>query len=166
MIQNARKTPGPYFEVRRSPIQGRGGFATRTIRKGTRIVEYVGERISTRIANMRYVDDEMKRHHTFLFTIDSKTCIDAAVNGNDARFINHSCKPNCEAILEDERIFIYATKTIREGAELSYDYQYVVEGPIDDATLRMYVCRCGAAKCRGSILKPRRKKRVKAGIAA
>ncbi len=156
-----RKSDSPYFEVRKSSIQGRGAFATRQIRKGTRVIEYVGERISQRVANTRYVDDDMKRHHTFLFSVTPKTCIDAAVDGNDARYINHSCDPNCEALLEDGRIFIYATRAIAEGAELSYDYQYIVEGPIDAATLRMYVCKCGAPNCRGSILKPKAAKKAK-----
>lgn len=156
-----RKPDSRYFEVRKSKIQGRGAFATRAIRKGTRLIEYVGERISQRVANTRYVDDDMKRHHTFLFSVDAKTCIDAAVDGNDARFINHSCDPNCEALLEDGRIFIYAIRTIPDGAELSYDYQYIVQGPIDAATLRMYVCRCGAPSCRGSILKPKRRAAAK-----
>src|SRR5690242_18595937 len=108
----ARKRRAPqskankYFELRRSSIQGRGAFATRAIRKGTRIIEYTGERISPQEADRRYDDGGMGRHHTFLFSIDSKTCIDAAVDGNDARFINHSCAPNCEAIDEKKRIFI------------------------------------------------------------
>jgi len=93
-----KEEPNPYFELRTSPIQGTGAFATRTIRKGTRIIEYLGQRISWRTADKRYDDEKMNRHHTFLFTVDDRTCIDAAVNGNEARFINHSCDPNCEAI--------------------------------------------------------------------
>src|SRR5262245_17035418 len=87
-----------YFELRQSAIQGRGAFATRPIKRGTRIIEYTGERISHDVADQRYDDGAMGRHHTFLFTIDKSIVIDAAVNGNDARFINHSCAPNCEAI--------------------------------------------------------------------
>src|SRR5687768_10679939 len=86
-----------YFVLRRSAIQGRGAFAIRPVRKGTRIIEYTGERISHDEADRRYDDAGMGRHHTFLFSVDRKTVIDAAVGGNDARFINHSCAPNCEA---------------------------------------------------------------------
>ena len=107
----ARKAPttkqaNKYFVLRRSPIQGRGAFATRPIKRGTRIIEYTGERISPEEADRRYDDGGMGRHHTFLFSVDSKVCIDAAVNGNDARFINHSCAPNCEAVDERKRIYI------------------------------------------------------------
>src|SRR6478752_10133747 len=119
-----KEEPNPYFELRTSEIQGTGAFAIRTIRKGTRITEYLGQRVSWRTADKRYDDENMSRHHTFLFTVDDKTVIDAAVNGNDARFINHSCDPNCEAINDRKRIFIEAIKTIPAGTELVYDYQY------------------------------------------
>ena len=149
-----KEEPNPYFELRTSEIQGTGAFAIRTIRKGTRIIEYLGQRISWRTADKRYDDENMSRHHTFLFTVDDKTVIDAAVNGNDARFINHSCDPNCEAINDRKRIFIEAIKTIPAGTELVYDYQYE---RTDDHTAedeKFYRCRCGSPKCRGTILAP------------
>jgi SET domain-containing protein len=142
------------FELRQSPIQGRGAFATRRIRKGTRIIEYAGERITQDQADERYDDEAMERHHTFLFTLDEKTVIDAAVDGNEARFINHSCDPNCQALIEDDKIFIYALKDISPGEELCYDYAYErVEG-MDEESEQLYVCRCGAKNCRGTILAP------------
>jgi SET domain-containing protein len=147
------------FEVRRSPIQGRGGFATRLIRAGARVAEYVGERISNEEGDRRYDDDNMKRHHTFLFVVNSKVLVDAAVGGNDSRFINHSCEPNCEVVIEDARIFIDATETIRPGDELFYDYSYDREDAEGDES--RYPCECGAAKCRGTILAPPPKKRKK-----
>ena len=150
-----KEEPNPYFELRTSPIQGTGAFATRTIRKGTRIIEYLGQRISWRTADKRYDDEKMNRHHTFLFTIDDKTCIDAGVNGNDARFINHSCDPNCEAINDRKRIFIEATKTIPAGTELVYDYQYERSDDHSDEDEKFYKCRCGSPKCRGTILAPK-----------
>lgn len=142
------------FELRPSSIQGRGAFATRAIRKGARIIEYIGERISQAVADERYDDTAMSRHHTFLFNVDEDTVIDAAHEGNDARFINHSCDPNCQAFMEGDRIYIYALRDIREGEELSYDYAYDRTedmGPEEEA---LYVCRCGAATCRGTILAP------------
>src|SRR5690349_13025091 len=84
---STRKPSDPPFELRKSSIQGLGAFATRRIRKGTRIIEYTGERIPQKEADARYDDESMKRHHTFLFSLDDDTCVDAAVGGNDARFI-------------------------------------------------------------------------------
>jgi hypothetical protein len=142
------------FELRESPIQGRGAFATRRIRKGTRIIEYTGERITQDEADERYDDEAMGRHHTFLFTLDEKTVIDAAVGGNEARFINHSCDPNCQALIEGDKIFIYALKDISPGEELAYDYAYERAEGMDEESEQLYVCRCGAKNCRGTILAP------------
>jgi SET domain-containing protein len=149
-----KEEPNPYFELRTSKIQGTGAFATRAIKKGTRIIEYVGQRISWRTADKRYDDEKMGRHHTFLFTIDEKTVIDAAVDGNEARFINHSCDPNCEAITDRKRIFIDAKKSIPAGTELLYDYQYERSDDHTPEDEKFYKCRCGSPKCRGTILAP------------
>jgi len=143
-----------YFELRRSKIQGQGAFATRPIKRGTRIIEYTGERISHDEADKRYDDTGMSRHHTFLFSIDKSKVIDAAVGGNDARFINHSCAPNCEAVDEKKRIYIEAIRDIAEGEELSYDYAYERDGTEDEEWERLYMCKCGAPTCRGTILAP------------
>ena len=156
------------FELRKSDIQGRGVFATRLIRRGQRIIEYTGERIGDDEADRRYDDEKMSRHHTFLFIVDDKVIVDAAVGGNDARFINHSCDPNCEAVIERKRIFIYALRTIRPGEELAYDYQYERTRDHTDEDEAFYKCKCGAPNCRGTILapeKPRRKRRSKKSAA-
>jgi SET domain-containing protein len=153
----ARSLP---FELRRSRIQGTGAFATRLIRKGQRVIEYAGERISDEEADRRYDESRMRRHHTFLFTVDRKTVVDGASEGNEARYINHSCAPNCEAVIEDGRIWIYAVRTIRPGEELGYDYRYQRSGDEDRALEEFYRCRCGAPTCRGSILLPKRKRRA------
>ena len=147
-----KEEPNPYLELRTSGIQGTGAFASRSIRKGTRIIEYVGQRISWRTADKRYNDEKMGRHHTFLFTVDEKVVIDGAVNGNAARFVNHSCDGNCEAIDDRKRIFIEARRNIKAGEELLYDYQYerTDEHTAEDEVF--YACRCTSAKCRGSIL--------------
>src|SRR3954462_5555941 len=123
----------PLYVVRNSPIHGRGVFANRYIRKGTRILEYQGERISNREADKRYDDTKMKRHHTFLFTLDKKTVIDGApkAGGGDPSFINHSCEPNCEAVITGKKIFIHALRGIEAGTELAYDYQYERTGKND-----------------------------------
>ncbi|HET7623380.1 MAG TPA: SET domain-containing protein-lysine N-methyltransferase [Gemmatimonadaceae bacterium] len=156
------KASQSYFEIRSSPIQGRGAFATRRIRKGTRLIEYVGERISHAEADRRYDDDTMRRHHTFLFTLNNRTVIDAAVDGNEARFINHSCSPNCEAVIDSGHIYIESTKTIQPGAELVYDYQYERAPDADESDEARYPCRCGSPNCRGTILAPPKRKRAAA----
>jgi SET domain-containing protein len=149
----------PPFEIRRSRIQGRGAFATRRIRKGERVIEYTGERISNAEADRRYDDERMRRHHTYLFTLTQRTVVDGGAGGNASRFINHACEPNCEAVIEDGHIWIRALRTIAKGRELTYDYQYERMGDDDDADDRKYPCRCGARRCRGTILLPKRRKR-------
>jgi SET domain-containing protein len=161
MSKNGRE---PLYVVRNSRIHGRGVFAARYIRKGTRIVEYTGERISNKEADRRYDDTKMKRHHTFLFTLDRKTVIDGAIEtgGGDASYINHSCEPNCEAVITDKRIFIHALHGIEPGTELAYDYKYERTGKNDAALEKFYFCKCGAPYCRGSIMQPAKKKRSRA----
>jgi SET domain-containing protein len=96
----------PFFEIRPSLIQGHGAFAIRRIHKGTRIIEYTGERLSPLQADTRYDDDRSERPRVLLFTVDRRTVIDAGVGGNEARyFFNHSCEPNCEAVSEKRRVF-------------------------------------------------------------
>lgn len=150
------RRPSRYFEVRRSPIHGRGGFATRSIARGTRIVEYTGERITHAEADARYDDARSPQHHTFLFTVDRETVIDAAVGGNAARFINHACEPNCRPVIEGGRVSIVAARDIEPGVELAYDYAYSRDGGPDEQKEERYACRCGARRCRGTMLSPRR----------
>lgn len=150
------RTPGRdgrRFELRTSAIHGRGVFARRSIPKGTRILEYVGERISTEEADERYDDDAMERAHTFLFTVDERTVIDAARDGNEARFINHSCEPNCETVNEDGRIFIEALRAIAPGEELTYDYN-LERGELTPGWRERYACSCGTPSCRGTLIAP------------
>jgi SET domain-containing protein len=136
-------------------MQGVGAFATRPIPAGTRLIEYAGERLTSDQADRRYPEDG-ERHHTFLFAIDDGIVIDAAVDGNDARFINHSCDPNCDAVVEDDRIWIETIRDVRMGEELAYDYAYELEERHSPAAKRRYPCSCGAATCRGTILTRKR----------
>ncbi|HXT16116.1 MAG TPA: SET domain-containing protein-lysine N-methyltransferase [Gemmatimonadaceae bacterium] len=143
------------FEIRPSPIQGLGAFATRHIPAGTRLIEYAGQRLTPAEADARYPDDDA-RHHTFLFAIDDDVVIDAAVDGNDARFINHSCDPNCDAVVDDGRIWIETIRDVEPGAELAYDYAYILEERHSPAAKRKYPCHCGAGTCRKTILAKKR----------
>ena len=144
------------FDIRVSLMQGVGAFATRPIAAGTRLVEYAGERLTPAASEARYPDVPGERHHTFLFAIDDDVVIDAAVDGNEARFINHSCDPNCDAVIEDGRIWIDTIRDVADGEELSYDYAYVLEERHSPAAKRRYPCHCGAAACRGTILARKR----------
>jgi hypothetical protein len=127
----------PLFEIRKSPIQGRGAFAKRRIRAGQKIVEYTGEKISNDEADKRYDEEKMPRHHTFLFTLDDDYCIDGNVRSNIARLINHSCDPNCEALIEDDRIWIYALKNIQPGVELAHRRRHKKAGEVLRLPLRV-----------------------------
>jgi SET domain-containing protein len=142
------------IKVRRSTVHGQGVFALQRIRKGTRIIEYVGDRISHARANRRYDDHDANDNHTFLFAVDRNVVIDATVDGNDSRFINHGCDPNCESNIENRRVFIDAIKTIEVGAELNYDYQIGRERDDAPNVDVIYACRCGAKDCRGTMLWP------------
>jgi len=148
---DAGEVEGPLIKVGPSRIQGLGVFARQPIGQGARIVEYVGEIISEEEGHRRYEDKAMERHHTFLFGLSDGRCIDGAAEHNLARFINHSCEPNCEAVEEEAHIWIEALRPIAVGEELTYDYSYEwVDG--DDAAASFYYCRCGAPSCRQTIL--------------
>jgi hypothetical protein len=142
----------PLFEVRHSRIHGYGVFAARRIRKGTTVIEYLGDRVSHDEADARYEDKDPNDNHTFLFTVDSKTVIDGGVGGNDARYINHGCDPNCESTTQNKRIYVEAIRTIQPGEELAYDYQIERDAEDPPNVDEIFACRCGAARCRGSML--------------
>lgn len=154
-----RNPRNPWLVLRRSKIQGQGVFARKDIPRGTRLIEYVGERINNAEADRRYEDELMGRHHTFLFILNSRTVIDAAVGGNISRYINHSCAPNCVAWIEGQHIWIDALRDIREEEELAYDYEYdfLPEYTVED--LETYACHCGSRKCRYTIVDVPRDKR-------
>jgi SET domain-containing protein len=156
-----------YFAIRRSGVHGKGAFALKDIRKGTRLVEYVGENITPAESDRRYDDTKVKDHHTFLFSVDSRKVIDATYGGNESRFINHSCDPNCDAVIENRRVYIEANRTIRKGEELAYDYNYERTPRTTKADEKLYKCLCGSPSCRGTIVSakvtlPRKKSKAKA----
>ena len=153
MPHTARDLP---FEIRHSPIQGLGGYATRAIAAGVRLIEYAGERLTPSDAEARYPDTDGERHHTYLFAIDDAVVVDASVNGNDARFLNHSCAPNCDAVIDDGRIWIETLHDIEAGEELVYDYAYTLAERHTLVAKRRYPCFCGAITCRGTILAKKR----------
>jgi uncharacterized protein len=150
------------IEVRESPLHGLGVFATARIARGGRIIEYRGERVSHAEADRRYDHKHPGDNHTFLFTVDAHTVIDAGVDGNEARFVNHSCEPNCESVIEGGRVFIDAIRDIEPGEELTYDYQIQREADDPPDIDQVFACRCGRERCRGTMLWPPRPPRSRA----
>jgi SET domain-containing protein len=162
-----RNEKNEFYEVRRSSVHGYGGFAKQDLKKGTRVTEYLGERITHAEADRRYEDHDENDNHTFLFIVDKRTVIDAGVGGNNARFINHQCEPNCESVIEKGRVWIETIRNVKAGEELGYDYQIGREKDDPENVDEIYACHCGSPKCRGTMLWPpmrpaprRRKKKV------
>ncbi len=147
---------GPRTEVRDSPVHGKGVFARRAIAAGTRILEYRGERISWKEALRRHPHDPLQPNHTFYFSLDGGGVIDANVGGNSARWINHSCEPNCETREIDGRVYVHALHDLRPGDELFYDYHLSLDERHTPRLKREYACRCGSADCRGTMLARKR----------
>jgi hypothetical protein len=165
-INDSGRPDNKWLIVRNSPVHGYGCFARRDIKKGQRLIEYLGDRISHKDADKRYEDADPNDNHTFLFIADRKTVIDATTGGNESRFINHSCDGNCTSEIEKGRVFIDATKDIRKGEELGYDYQIPRDRNDPPNVDKIYACRCGSPKCRGTMLwpakRPKPRKKVKA----
>ena len=155
----SKSKPAPAYVVRNSSIHGRGVFASRTIRKGAKVIGYRGDRTTWDVAIERPASDPDNPHHTFFFETSEGTVIDANVRGNAARWINHSCDANCESFeYDDGRVFIEARRTIRAGEEITYDYRLSLDGRLSKRTLAAYVCHCGTPACRGSLLVAARKR--------
>lgn len=150
-------------DVRNSDIHGRGVYASKDIEEKTQIIEYLGEYVNKEDSNTRAWDQAAKAEESgeaavYIFTLDKKWDIDGNVAWNDARLINHSCEPNCEAWIEGDEIFIYSIKPIKKGEELSFDYGFDVDCYED------HQCRCGKNSCVGYIVSqeqwPELKKRI------
>ncbi|MCD9030712.1 SET domain-containing protein-lysine N-methyltransferase [Luteimonas sp. Y-2-2-4F] len=151
------------IEARKSPIHGNGVFATRKIRKGERIVRYVGALRTHEDVDEAYGEVE-ENGHTFLFTLNDDYVIDANVRGNIARWINHSCDPNCEAVVEEDdkgrpekdKVFIEALRDIARGEELTYNYGITLDERHTPKLKKLWGCRCGKPDCTGTMLQPKR----------
>jgi uncharacterized protein len=146
LSNNLNRTENPVAETelalfKHSPIHGIGGFATLNIPKGARILEYVGEKIGKQESLRR-----CEANNEFIFALNERQDLDGNVDWNPARFINHSCAPNCDAELEEERIWIVANRDIRAGEELTFNYSFDLED------YRQHPCRCGSSCCVGYIV--------------
>jgi SET domain-containing protein len=147
------------IEFRDSRIHGRGGFARRRIRKGTPLIEYVGEKITKAEAAERIAAD-----NPFIFCLDDEFDVDGDVKWNPARFLNHSCEPNAEVEILGGQIWILALRNIRPGEEITYNYSYDLEG------YEKHPCRCGSARCVGYMVAeeyfPKFRKRIRRRVMA
>ncbi len=146
-----------------SAIHGTGARALVAIRKGEEIIEYKGQLLTTRQASkLEHADADSG--HTFLFTLNEKYVIDANVGGNTARWLNHSCAPNCVAYVHDHasgdlrkaKVIIEALRNIKPGEELTYNYGIVLEERHTPRLKKIWACRCGAKNCTGTMLQPKR----------
>jgi SET domain-containing protein len=155
-MSRSKKNTQRRFVVRKSGIHGRGVFALTDIPKRTRLIEYTGERMSHEEADDRYGDLHDGSSHTMLFAATDDVVIDATQRGSSARWINHSCAPNCEAIEDKGRVFIETRRAIRAGEELAYDYELIVEERHTAKLKREHACYCGARRCRGTMLGKKR----------
>jgi len=159
MASKSPTTSGRRLQTRRSGVHGNGVFALQDIAEGETLIEYKGELITWKEALRRHPHDPSQPNHTFYFHIDDKRVIDGGVKGNAARWINHSCEPNCEADEEAGRIFIRALRNIAAGEELSYDYGLIIDEPMTKELKAEFPCWCGSEHCRGTLLAPKEKKK-------
>ena len=153
-----------FIRVGPSPIEGSGVFAKRMIPRGTRIIEYTGKRrtiesLVTDVANGI-------QPSVYLIHLHHGMVIDGSINGNDARFINHGCDPNCEIYIFGDRLYAYAMRDITGGEELTFDYALHTPPGVaaKKSSAKDHPCRCGSPSCRGTMLKQRRKSPVKSTI--
>ena len=149
-MQNNKKI----WKVKTSKIHGTGVFALQNIEKGRRIIEYIGQKITKREGDKRS-ERRIKKYlnsketgSVYIFELNSKYDIDGSYLYNKARYINHSCDPNCEVDIIDGEIWISSIKNIKKGVELSYDYGY----EFDKDDYKDHICKCGSKNCIGYII--------------
>ena len=152
MRPNGHATTDDAIWVHASGVHGQGVFATRFIDAGERVIEYVGEVISMAEALARHPHDPHNPDHTFYFHREDGRVIDALHGGNASKWINHSCRPNCVPDEVQGRIFIVTRRPVFKGEELTFDYGLFSDEPMSEALKTRYACRCGAKKCRGTML--------------
>ena len=147
--------------ISKSSLHGKGVFARTDIPKDTKIIEYVGERITKKESERRAetqlnsVNGRKSKGQVYIFTINKRYDIDGNIPQNKARRINHSCAPNCVSFIEKGKVWIYSLKKIREGDELTYDYGFSLD------TYEEHPCACGSRKCLGYIVRKEDRPKLK-----
>ncbi len=156
---HTEKAPSRDFvRVGRSRIEGTGVFAKRKIAKGTRIIEYLGERVP--VSSFLVAASDGKAPSIYAFRVNDSFIIDGAIHGNESRFINHACEPNCEAYVFDDKPYIYAMHDITRGEELTFDYRLhsTLRSTISDSERERHRCLCGSENCRGTMIADTKKR--------
>lgn len=157
MTKKSKKT----YVVKKSSIHRRGLFATVDIPRNEKIVQYLGDLVDKEESEKRAFEREKKARKygsglVYIFELNHQYDIDGNVKGNDAKFMNHSCEPNCQAFnVDDQAIWIYSKKNIKKGEELTFDYGYDIENFKD------HVCLCNAPSCLGYIVRKNLKHKLK-----
>ena len=142
------------WKVKKSKVHGTGVFASENIKKNSHIIEYIGEKITKKEGDKRSAEriknflNKKNEGSVYIFELNKKYDIDGSPLYNKARYINHSCSPNCEVDIIDNKIWIISIKKINKGEELNYDYGY----PFDKDDFDDHVCKCGSKKCIGFII--------------
>lgn len=139
---------------KKSSIHGKGIIASKNIKKNTKIIQYIGEKILKSEGDKRsaerirkYINNK-NEGSVYIFELNKKYDIDGSPLYNKARYINHSCNPNCEVEIEKNEIWIKSIRHIKKNEELSYDYGY----PFDEEDYTDHICKCGSKKCIGYII--------------
>ena len=138
---------------KKSGVHGNGLFASQNIKKGLKIIEYIGDKVTKREGDRRadkQLNKAIKNQNNgmvYIFELNKRYDIDGSIKYNHARLINHSCNPNCEVVIDNNEIWILAIKKIKKNAELSYNYGYAYDEYYVD-----HICKCGSSKCVGYIL--------------
>tara|TARA_B110000858_G_scaffold96995_1_gene111630 strand:- start:1015 stop:1488 length:474 start_codon:yes stop_codon:yes gene_type:complete len=155
------------WKIKKSKIHGSGIIATENIPKNTKIIEYVGEKISKKEGDKRSAErikkylNKKNEGSVYIFELNKRYDIDGLFEYNSARYINHSCNPNCEVEIIKNQIWIISIKNIKKNSEFNYDYGY----PFDKDDFKDHVCKCGSNKCIGYIISrddwPKFKKNIK-----
>ena len=153
MATKKRTRGSTRFEVRESPVHGRGLYATVDLAAGETLLDYGGEIVDWDLAQARWEAADGDADHTFFFDLGDGRVIDGGRGGNEARFVNHSCEPNCETVDEGEGVIRFVTvQAVPAGAELFIDYRLSIAEDAEPEAAAAYACRCGAPSCRGTML--------------
>lgn len=147
-----------FVRVGRSRIEGTGVFAKRKIARGTRIIEYTGERVP--VSSFLVAANAGIAPSIYAFRVTDSFIIDGAIHGNESRFINHACEPNCEAYVFDDKPYIYAMRDITRGEELTFDYRLhsTIRSTISVSDRERHLCLCGSENCRGTMIAEKKKR--------
>ena len=147
-----------YIEIKGSGIHRHGAFARKDIPKGTRIIEYIGIKVTKEESEMieqechkRHLSDPKNHAGTYIFELDDEWDLDGDIPDNDAKYINHSCEPNCETEVVGESVWIETIKDVKKGEEITYNYGFEIDEK-KPHLFKEHPCRCGSKKCAGFIL--------------